>query len=101
MRETFHNVLQVCFDRKLTSIAIPSLGIGNLSYPHNIVADILITEVLGFNAKHPHYFEKVVFVLSEKEVYESFMKNYLKHLCICSKEGVSSFNVYAHMYTST
>jgi O-acetyl-ADP-ribose deacetylase (regulator of RNase III) len=72
----------------MTSIAIPSLGAGKLGYPHHIIADILFTEVLVFNQQHPAFLQKVVFVLSEKEIYESFMKVYVQQLCVCSSEEV-------------
>lgn len=82
MRETIRNVLHVCQNRSLTSVAFPSLGTGKLGYPPHVVADILFTEVLVFNNKHPAFFQDVVFVISEKEMYESFMKVYIKQLSI-------------------
>ena len=90
LREAIQNILQICLNRNMTSIAIPSLGAGKLGYPHHIIADILFTEVLVFNQQHPAFLQKVVFVLSEKEIYESFMKVYVQQLCVCSSEEVSS-----------
>lgn len=89
LRETVRNILCICLNRIITSIAIPSLGVGKLRYPHHVVADVLFTEVLAFNEKHPTFFKKIVFVLSEREVYESFMKVYIEQLHICSTEAVS------------
>ena len=82
------NILQICLDQSLTSIAIPSLGTGKLGYPHHLVADVVISEVLGFNEKHPKFFKKVVLVLSERHVYEKCMKIYAEKLLTSTSEKV-------------
>ena len=82
------NILQICLDQSLTSIAIPSLGTGKLGYPHHLVADVVISEVLGFNEKHPKFFKKVVLVLSERHVYEKCMKIYSEKLLTSTSEKV-------------
>ena len=76
----------------MTSIAIPSLGAGKFGYPQHIVADIIFTEVLVFNQQHPAFLQKMVFVLSEKDVYEHFMKVYVQQLCVCEVSHVFFFN---------
>ena len=86
LRETIRNILQVCLKQNITSIAIPSLGTGKLGYPHHVVADILFAEILVFNETHPAYFKQMVFVLSKKEIYESFMKVYVKQLCLYNEK---------------
>lgn len=88
LRETIRNVLHVCRNKSLSSVAFPSLGTGILGYPPHVVADILFTEVLVFNNKHPAFFRDVVFVISEKEIYESFMKVYIKQLSIYNSDKV-------------
>ena len=82
------NVLQICFDQSLTSIAIPSLGTGQLGYPHHLVADVVISEVLGFNEKHPNFLKKVVFVLAERDTYEKCIKVYAEKLLTSTSEKV-------------
>lgn len=88
LRETVRNVLHVCWNKSLSSVAFPSLGTGILGYPPHVVADILFTEVLVFNNKHPAFFRDVVFVIYEKEIYESFMKVYIKQLSIYNSDKV-------------
>jgi poly [ADP-ribose] polymerase 10/14/15 len=87
-REAMQNILQICLDQSLTSIAIPSLGTGKLGYPHHLVANVVISEVLGFNEKHPKFFKKVVLVLSERDVYEKCMKIYAEKLLTSTSEKV-------------
>jgi O-acetyl-ADP-ribose deacetylase (regulator of RNase III) len=87
-KEAMQNILQICLDQSLTSIAIPSLGTGKLGYPHHLVADVVISEVLGFNEKHPKFFKKVVLVLSERHVYEKCMKIYAEKLLTSTSEKV-------------
>lgn len=99
LRETMRNLLQVCLNRSVTSIAIPSLGAGKLGYPHNVVADILFTEVLGFNNQHPSFFKKIIFVLSENEIYETFMKVYVQRLHISSAKEVSYICYKLHVFS--
>ena len=89
LRETVRNILRICLNRTITSIAIPSLGVGKLHYPHHVVASVLFTEALVFNEKRPAFFQKIVFVLSEKEIYESFMKVYIEQLYAYRTEKVS------------
>ena len=85
------NVLKVCLDKGVSSIAIPSLGAGNLGYPHHVVADVMFNEVLIFNSQHPSFFKEIIFILTERKVYESFIKVYAQQLCDSSTKEVSSF----------
>ena len=85
------NVLKVCLDKGVSSIAIPSLGAGNLGYPHHVVADVMFNEVRIFNSQHPSFFKEIIFILTERKVYESFMKVYAQQLCDSSTKEVSYF----------
>ena len=87
-REAVRNILQICLDLSITSIAFPSLGTGKLGYPHDVVADIILAEVLGFNKRHKKFFERFVLVLSETDVYEIFMKVYAEKLQLSMTEKV-------------
>ena len=90
-REAVQNILKICHNQSLTSIAIPSLGTGKLGYPNNFVADIIISEVLGFNEKYPKFLKEVVLVLYERDVYEACMKVYAEKLQISTLEKVRLF----------
>ena len=89
LREAVQNILQICFDKSLTSIAFPSIGTGNLGYPSNIVADVIFSEVIAFSEKHPLYFKRVVLVLPERSKFQSFMKVFAEKLQVHSIENVS------------
>ena len=87
-REAVQNVLQICFSQSLSSIGFPSLGAGKLGYPDHFVADVIISEVMAFNEKHPSFLKQVVLVLAEKDIYGHFMKVYAEKLQTSTTEMV-------------
>ena len=74
------NLLRTAHAKGLTSIVIPSLGVGNLHYPVNVSARILFDEVIAFHARNPSAIQMFHFVIYKKEDYEAFNKEYTQHM---------------------
>ncbi len=80
-RETVRTVLQTAKGKGVKSIAIPSLGVGNLNYPASVSARILFDQVIAFHAQFPNAsIQKFHFVIYEKKVYEEFSKEYAQRM---------------------
>ena len=74
-------MLQTAKEKGVTSIAIPSLWVGNLSYPASVSARILFDQVIAFHAQFPNAtLQKFHFVVYEKKVYEDFSKEYAQRM---------------------
>ena len=74
-------MLQTAKEKGVTSIAIPSLGVGNLNYPASVSARILFDQVIAFHAQFPKAtIQKFHFVIYEKKVYEEFSKEYAQRM---------------------
>ena len=70
------NILRAARAKGVTSIVIPSLGVGNLHYPADVSARILFDEVMAFHARNPSAIQMFYFVIYQKQVYETFNKEY-------------------------
>ena len=70
------NLLRAAHAKGLTSIVIPSLGVGNLHYPANVSARILFDEVIAFHTRNPSAIQMFHFVIYKKEDYQAFNKEY-------------------------
>ena len=80
-QKTVCEVLKTANERCVKSIAIPSLGVGNLNYPASVSARILFDEVIAFRAQFPNAsIQKFHFVIFEKKVYEEFSKEYAQRM---------------------
>lgn len=67
--------------KSVVSIAIPSLGVGNLNYPASVSARILFDQVIAFHAQFPTAsVQRFHFVIYEKKVYEEFSKEYAQRM---------------------
>ena len=74
-------VLKTAKEKDVKSIAIPSLGVGNLNYPASVSARILFGEVIAFHTQFPNAsLQKFHFVIFEKKVYEEFSKEYARRM---------------------
>lgn len=60
----------------MTSLAIPSLGVGNLHYPAQTSAKILFEEVIDFHARNPGTGMKYHFVIYDQPTHQDFSKEY-------------------------
>lgn len=51
-------------DSGLTSISFPAIGTGNLGFPKDLVASLMLDEILAFSSKkQPKHLKKVVIIL--------------------------------------
>ena len=95
-RETVQNILRAAHAKGVASIAIPSLGVGNLHYPADVSARILFDEVMAFHARNPSPIQTFHFVIYQKQVYEAFNKEYVQLMTGRSTHqqvGSSSFGI--------
>ena len=92
------NLLRTAHVKGLTSIVIPSIGVGNLHYPVNVSARILFDEVIAFHARNPSAIQMFHFVIYKKEDYQAFNKEYAQLL---SGGSVSEQVRLFHKSTST
>lgn len=64
MRGIFKDCLNMAEDNNLTSISLSAIGAGNLGFPKDLVASLLLDKILEFSKKkHPKHLKKVVIVL--------------------------------------
>ncbi|XP_074514233.1 poly(ADP-ribose) polymerase family member 14-related sequence 1 [Sebastes fasciatus] len=64
----FKNCLGKAEDSGLTSISFPAIGTGNLGFPKNLVASLMLDEILAFSTKkQPKHLKKVVIILYSQD----------------------------------
>ena len=83
--------LKECTGRKLQSIAIPSIGAGNLNYPDDVVARCLLNETASYLDKNKGKttLQTVNFVIFMPHTYQVFQQ-YFKSLTSSSASAVAS-----------
>uniref|UniRef100_A0A8C4EUA4 Poly [ADP-ribose] polymerase n=1 Tax=Dicentrarchus labrax TaxID=13489 RepID=A0A8C4EUA4_DICLA len=60
----FKDCLDKAEDSGLSSISFPAIGTGNLGFPKNLVASLMLDEILAFSSKkQPKHLKKVVIIL--------------------------------------
>ncbi|XP_060945027.1 uncharacterized protein LOC133022028 [Limanda limanda] len=59
----FKDCLDKAEDTGLTSIALPAVGTGNLHFPRDLVASLMLSEISAFTMKKPKHLKEVVIVL--------------------------------------
>ncbi len=60
----FKDCLHKAEDSGLTSISFPAIGTGNLGFPKDLVASVMLDEILEFSrTKQPKHLKKVVIIL--------------------------------------
>ncbi len=75
-RNTVREILRVAKSNGVSSIAIPSLGVANLSYPGSVSAKILFQEVITFHSLNPKSILKFTFVIFDKKVFQAFSQEF-------------------------
>ncbi|XP_040056587.2 poly(ADP-ribose) polymerase family member 14-related sequence 1 [Gasterosteus aculeatus] len=64
LRGIYKDCLGMAEDGGLTSIALPAIGTGNLGFPKDIAASLMLDEILAFSSnKQPKHLKKVVIIL--------------------------------------
>ncbi|XP_062312355.1 protein mono-ADP-ribosyltransferase PARP14-like isoform X2 [Osmerus eperlanus] len=78
-------IVKECLDKaehqRLSSITFPAVGTGNLGFPKDLVASLMLNEVLKFSSKkHPKHLKEVVFVLhpSDPQTIQAFNDEFTK-----------------------
>lgn len=71
--------MEECSRLNVSSVAIPSLGAGNLFYPHSIVAKCLLEETFDYLMEHDGItsLKTVHFVLLDAHMYTTFLRQLL------------------------
>ena len=62
------------------SLAIPSLGVGNLHFPARISAKILFDEVITFQSRNSGLGMKFHFVIFDQKVHQEFSKEFAEKM---------------------
>ena len=80
MEKTVIQCLKVSDEKKVSSIAFPALGAGNLGYPAKVVAKVMINAVENYfqDNKVTTCIKEVKFVIFMDETYEEFETVLLK-----------------------
>ncbi|XP_058509656.1 poly(ADP-ribose) polymerase family member 14-related sequence 1 [Solea solea] len=64
LSDIFKSCLETAEDTGLTSISFPAIGTGNLGFPKNLVASLLLKEISAFSSnKQPKHLNTVVIIL--------------------------------------
>lgn len=51
-------------NNNLTSISLPAIGTGNLGFPKDLVASLMLDKILAFSRKkHPKHLKKIVIII--------------------------------------
>ncbi|XP_045909324.1 poly(ADP-ribose) polymerase family member 14-related sequence 1 [Micropterus dolomieu] len=64
LSDIFKGCLDKAEESGLTSITFPAIGTGNLGFPKNVVASLMLEEILAFSSKkQPKHLKKVVIII--------------------------------------
>ena len=73
LRSSVQKCLEQCSSLRVSSIAFPSIGTGNLRYPDDVVAKCIVDEVITFLSSHQSTSLKVVhLVIYMQKTYQAF-----------------------------
>lgn len=71
--QTLSEIVKKCLvlaeQQQLMSVAFPTIGTGNLGFPRDLVASLMLDKVLKFSSKmNPKHLKEVVFILHPSDV---------------------------------
>ena len=72
LKNSLKKCFKECASRGMISIAIPSIGTGNLNYPQKVVAKITVEEAISFLSKKRGSLEFIHLVIFMEDVYRTF-----------------------------
>jgi len=72
LEETIQKCLQFCDKKEVSSIAFPALGAGNLGFPSDVVARVMITTVQNYYQDNGSGIKVVKFVIFMDSTYKEF-----------------------------
>ena len=71
--------LKECTKLRVTSIAFPAIGTGNLGYPNDVVARVMVEAVSSFSSSHKSSTLKAVYlVIFMTDTYHAFQQELTK-----------------------
>lgn len=73
-RTAMQTILRTAKGKAVTSVAIPSLGIGNLHFPVSVSARIMYEEIINFNGQNPGSPIKFILVIFDQKHFNEFSK---------------------------
>ena len=73
-RKGIETILRIAKEKDISSIAIPSLGIGNLNFPAGVSAKIMYEEIINFKGQNPKSSLKFIVVIFEQKHFKEFSK---------------------------
>lgn len=69
-------------DKSVASIAFPAIGTGGLGYPKDLVASLMLDEILAFSSKNkPVHLKEVVIMLFPGDLHTMQVKPENNSLC--------------------
>ncbi|RVE68798.1 hypothetical protein OJAV_G00095030 [Oryzias javanicus] len=74
-----HYCLEEAEESRMVSLSFPALGTGNLGFPKDLVAKVLLTEIHSFSCRsRPRYLKEAVIVLhpSDRQTVECFTREF-------------------------
>ena len=76
METMIHKVMEECDRLKASSVAFPALGTGNLGFPDDVVANIMVSTVNTYleQQKGKTYLKKAIFVIFLDKTHDAFRK---------------------------
>ncbi|CAK6963679.1 Hypothetical predicted protein [Scomber scombrus] len=93
LSDIFKDCLGKVEDRGLTSISFCAIGTGNLGFPRDLVASLMLDEIIAFSSKKkPKYLKKVMIVLYPKdaETIQAFIDEFKQKFQVTSSSTQSS-----------
>ncbi|XP_062288428.1 protein mono-ADP-ribosyltransferase PARP14-like [Scomber scombrus] len=93
LSDIFKDCLGKAEDRGLTSISFSAIGTGNLGFPRDLVASLMLDETIAFSSKKkPKYLKKVMIVLYPKdaETIQAFIDDFKQKFQVTSSSTQSS-----------
>lgn len=93
LRGIFKDCLGMAEDNNLTSMSLSAIGAGNLGFPKDLVASLMLDNILEFSKKkHPKHLKKVVIVLypSDAQTIQAFSDEFQKKFPSASSDSTSS-----------
>ncbi|XP_035532032.1 poly(ADP-ribose) polymerase family member 14-related sequence 1 isoform X1 [Morone saxatilis] len=83
--KTLSGIFKDCLDKAedsgLSSISFPAIGTGNLGFPKNLVASLMLDKILAFSSKkQPKHLKKVVIILysGDANTIQAFSDEFMK-----------------------
>ncbi|XP_063354462.1 protein mono-ADP-ribosyltransferase PARP14-like isoform X2 [Pelmatolapia mariae] len=93
LRGIFKDCLDMAESNNLTSISLSAIGTGNMGFPKDLVASLMLDNILEFSKKkHPKHLKKVVIVLypSDTQTIQAFSDEFQKKFPSASSGSTSS-----------